>query len=177
MARRISMAAVAALGLGVLAGPAAAQEGAAPTCGVTVFFNSGQTQIGRQARDVLIEYARDHPGAPMAITGYSDASGSAAANQALSLQRARSVAGALEGAAIVSVTGAGEAVRPGTTGPDDPANRRVEALRQDCGTVPGPVDANAGLAAGAGVAALAIGAAIGDDDDDDSGSDTSTGGT
>ncbi|ETX15383.1 peptidoglycan-associated lipoprotein [Roseivivax halodurans JCM 10272] len=133
MRRHMRAAAIAALGFGVLGGAAAAQESAAPACGVTIFFNAGQTVIGRQARDVLIEYARDYPGAPMVITGYSDAAGSAAANQAVSLQRARSVAAALEGTAILTVSGAGAAVLPGTSGQNDPANRRVDAVRQDCG--------------------------------------------
>ncbi|ETW10734.1 outer membrane protein OmpA [Roseivivax marinus] len=170
-----ALAALAVTGAAAAAAvPAQAQD--TQTCGIYVFFNSGQSSVGASARDVLIEFARDYPGAQMTVTGYSDAAGSAAANQALSLQRAQSVAAALAGTEILAVNGVGEAVRPGTTGPNDPSNRRVEALRADCDEVPGVVTDNAGLAAGAGVAALAIGAAVaGDDDDSDSG--TSTGGT
>ncbi|SLN67135.1 putative outer membrane lipoprotein [Roseivivax jejudonensis] len=161
------------------AGSASAQEGA--ECGVYVFFNSGQVALGQQSRDVLLEYARTYPGAELAVTGYTDAAGSAAANQALAQQRARNVAAALPGTSITSVVGVGEAVRPGTSGATDPLNRRVEVIRADCtgaGAVPTPLTANAGLAAGVGVGVIGLGAALaGDDDDDDGDSGTGTPGT
>ncbi|ETX30031.1 OmpA family protein [Roseivivax isoporae] len=155
-----------------LSAPAIAQE--AGQCGVYVFFNSGQRTLGADASAILAEYARSNPGAQISVTGYADAPGSATTNQAVSLERAQAVAAALGGTNVVSVTGAGEAVRPGTSGPNDPANRRVEALKQGC---TGPVTAmdNTGLIAAAGIGALALGAALaGDDDDDNDGTGTTT---
>ncbi|SFD73043.1 OmpA family protein [Roseivivax sediminis] len=158
--------------------PAAAQDAEGTrACGVYVFFNSGQAEVDPAGRDVLIEYARTNPGARLTVTGYSDAAGNAAANQALSLRRAQSVASALSGTTILAVTGAGEAVRPGTSGPNDPSNRRVEALREDCGGVPGPATANAGVVAGVGIGAIAVGAALAGDDDDGVSSPGTTTGT
>lgn len=167
---------------GILAATAACATFAAPAmaqqvgeCGVYVFFNSGQATVGPRAAQVLNEYARSNPGATLQITGYSDAGGAAAANQALSQQRAQSVASQLAGANIVSVAGAGEATRPGTSGPNDPSNRRVEALRQNC-TPDGMLADNAGVAAAAGLGVLALAAGLGGggDDDDSSGTGTTT---
>ncbi|MHA6346828.1 OmpA family protein [Roseivivax sp. CAU 1761] len=151
------------------ASPAAAQTA---QCGVYVFFNSGQAVLGQQAADVLREYARNNPGAEVRIAGYSDASGSTAANQALSLQRAQSVAAALAGTQIIEVAGVGEAVRPGASGPLDPSNRRVEVVRQNCVGGIARMD-NTGLAIGAGVGALALAALLAGDGDE-SGTTTTT---
>jgi hypothetical protein len=86
---------------------------------------------------------------------------------------------------VTAVAGAGEATRPGTSGPADPANRRVEVVNNAC---PGGLFgvqqtaaadtpfSGAGVAAVAGVGALALGAVlINNDDDNNSGG--STGGT
>lgn len=163
----------AAAAVATLAAPAYAQNA---ECGVYVFFNSGQQGVGPRASAVLAEYARNNPGAQLRVTGYADAAGAAATNQALSLQRAQSVAAALAGTNITAVTGAGEAVRPGTSGPNDPSNRRVEALRANC-TPDSVLADNAALAAGAGIGALVLAAGLsgGGDDDDDTTTTTTTG--
>ncbi len=136
--------ALAALALGTAATAPVPARAADPACAVYVFFADGQATVGRYARDVLVRFARDYPGTPLNVTGYSDAAGTPAQNAALSLSRARSVAEALEGTEILSVTGAGAAVLPGTTGPLDPANRRVEARRAGCDARPVHSGAEAG---------------------------------
>lgn len=153
--------------------PAAAQE----ACGLVVFFESGQASVDAADAAALRGFVSANSGAALSVTGYTDAAGSAASNAALSQTRAEAVAASLaaEGAVtIASVQGLGEAVRPGTTGPDDPANRRVEVVNADCGNVVvGPLDGSAGLAALGGIGALAIFAA----GDNDSSSSSSTPGT
>lgn len=167
MFNKLKLTAAAALMSAGLAMPAAAQE----SCGVVVFFANGKAVLTEQGRAVLQDYLNRNAGKPLTVTGYTDAVGSAASNQALSERRAANVAASLSGANIVLVAGGGEAVRPGTTGPNDPANRRVEITNEACNapvivkTTPG---IGPGLALG-GVGLLAAGiAAL---------SDSSSGGT
>ena len=52
-----ALAALAVTGAAAAAAvPAQAQD--TQTCGIYVFFNSGQSSVGASARDVLIEFAR-----------------------------------------------------------------------------------------------------------------------
>ncbi|WP_246107239.1 OmpA family protein [Puniceibacterium confluentis] len=152
-----------------LALPAAAQN---LQCGVVIFFPSGQNALGPSASAAVQAFASANPGASFTVTGYTDAPGSAAANAALSQRRAQSVAAAMTATNVSSVVGGGEATRPGTTGPNDPANRRVEVVNDACAgglyqtttvTRTGPFDGT-GLAVAAGVGALALGVAFIDND-------------
>jgi outer membrane protein OmpA-like peptidoglycan-associated protein len=94
-----------------------------------VTFASGADTLDAQGRAELAELAgvlKRYPGARLALTGYADPAGDAAANQALSQRRAEAVRAALAEAGVaanvVSLEAAGEtgsaAVR---------ANRKVEA--------------------------------------------------
>ena len=168
----------AAAGLGLLvAGGAAAQT----QCGVILFFDSGQTGLSGAERSALAANIAANPGIYSA-TGYSDSTGSAAANVAVSQQRAANVAAvvsSVSGASVSGVIGAGGATRPGTTGPADPRNRRVEVIKDGCvgaGVPGGPAEMNAGLGVAATVGALGV-LAVAMDDDSSSGSTSGTGGT
>ena len=79
--KRLAMTAVICTGL---AAPVWAQD----SCGVVVFFESGQTSASPQAIAALQTFVNNNPGATLTVTGYSDAPGSAAANLALSQRRA-----------------------------------------------------------------------------------------
>ncbi len=167
---------LAAALVGGAALPAAAQQ----QCGAIVFFPSGQNELGSSASSALQAFLQGNPGASFTVTGYSDAAGSAASNLALSQRRAQSVAAAMSSTTVTGVSGGGEAVRPRTSGPADPANRRVEVVNNACpnglygGTATAQAGAapfgGAGLAVGAGVGALALGALLIDNDDDSGGS-------
>lgn len=163
-----------AAGLGLLtAGSAAAQT----QCGVILFFASGQTALSGAEQTALATNIAANPGVYTA-TGYSDSTGSAAANASVSQRRADSVAAivnGVDGSSVAGATGAGEATRPGTTGPADPRNRRVEVIKEGC-VGPAAVDGaggqmNAGLGVAAGVGALGVLAVM--VDDGSSGSSTS----
>lgn len=166
MVSKTLKSAVAAVVLAAgFAGSASAQE----SCGVVVFFANGQASANAEALAVLRDFVARNAGEPLTVVGYTDASGSAQANLALSQSRAQSVAGALQGAQIVQVAGAGEAVRPGTSGPNDPANRRVEVTNQNCvgttvvrTTTTTGAEMGPGFAVAAGVGLLALAAAVSD---------------
>lgn len=173
MLTKIKTAAVAAAMLAGTAIPAAAQD----SCGVVVFFNNGQATLDAAAQAALTDFLSRNAGEPLTVTGYTDAVGSAASNQALSERRAASVAGTLQGANIVQVAGGGEAARPGTSGPNDPANRRVEITNTSCvgATVVRTTGGNPALGpglvvGGLGILAVGVAAAL-----DDGSSGTSTG--
>lgn len=166
-----------AAGLGLLtAGGAAAQT----QCGVILFFASGQTALSGAEQTALAANIAANPGA-YSLAGYTDSTGSAAANASVSQRRAESVASivsAVSGSSVTSATGEGEATRPGTTGPADPRNRRVEVIKDGCvgpGVPQAPGDASAGLGVAATVGALGV-LAVMTDDDSSSGSTSGTGG-
>ncbi|SMC62080.1 OmpA family protein [Primorskyibacter flagellatus] len=166
-----------AAGLGLLtAGGAAAQT----QCGVILFFANGQTALSGAEQTALAANIAANPGA-YSLAGYTDSTGSAAANASISQRRAENVASivrAVSGSSVTSATGQGEATRPGTTGPADPRNRRVEVIKDGC-VGPGaqaPGDASAGLGVAATVGALGV-LAVMTDDDSSSGSTSGTGGS
>ena len=99
------------------------------------FFASGGADVMPEADDhlaAIAELIHARPGAAVRITGYSDASGDAARNQALSLARAESVGRRLAallgiGPEVLEVEGRGEAdpVADNATPDGRRANRRV----------------------------------------------------
>lgn len=167
------IAIVASLGI---AGSAAAQS----SCGVIVLFDTGQSSVGPATASSLANFVAANPDASLSVTGYTDAVGSATVNRALSQRRAQMVAATLNNssASVVSVTGAGEAARPDTTGPNDPRNRRVEVVDTSCegglfaaapvatgAGAAGALAGSTGLAVAAGVGGLALLAAAAGDGD------------
>lgn len=114
-----------------LSGVAAQAQNA---CAVSIFFPNGGAGLSAQDAAVIDAYANAYAPGPVTVTGYADATGGAAANLALSQARANAVAARLsaQGVAIASATGRGETTLPGTAGPTDPANRRVELGTTNC---------------------------------------------
>ncbi|WP_238366762.1 OmpA family protein [Mesobacterium pallidum] len=112
----------------------AAAAQAQNTCAVSIFFPNGGAGLGPQDIAVLDAYANSYAPGPVTIYGYADATGGAAANLALSQARANAVAARLmaRGMAVSTAAGRGETTLPGTTGPTDPANRRVEVGTTNC---------------------------------------------
>lgn len=158
----ILMSAAVAAGM---AAPAMAQE-VNQECGLIVFFNLNQFQLGAETQARIAALGQQFPDATYTLTGYTDSLGSSEYNLALSQRRAQSVASALTGLNIASAVGAGEAVRPGTSGPGDVANRRVEVVRDACGSLFVPAGAGlpgGGLAAAGALGALGLAAALGGD--------------
>jgi outer membrane protein OmpA-like peptidoglycan-associated protein len=109
----------------------------------TVLFDFGSAALRRDARDklsLIAGLAASYPGAAVTIGGHADSVGTATANQALSEDRADTVAAALSALGIdqdrMTATGFGETrpVAPNTNpdGSDNPEgralNRRVEVL-------------------------------------------------
>ncbi|KMK68748.1 OmpA family protein [Puniceibacterium sp. IMCC21224] len=167
----ILMSAAVAAGM---AAPAMAQE-VNRECGLIVFFNLNQFQLSAETQAQIAALGQKYPDATYNLVGYTDSLGSSEYNLALSQRRAQSVADALSGLTIASATGAGESTRPGTTGPADAANRRVEVVRDACASLYSvPPLAGGGLAAAAAVGALGLAAALGGDG---SGGGTTTTGT
>ena len=113
MLTKIKTAAVAAAMLAGTAIPAAAQD----SCGVVVFFNNGQATLDAAAQAALNDFLSRNAGEPLTVTGYTDAVGSAASNQALSERRAASVAGTLQGANTIRPTAASRSPTPAASAP------------------------------------------------------------
>jgi len=104
---------------------------------VTVYFTSGSTTISQKDKDALAQLGRDATnlkGYIVEVKGYADASGSAAMNQKLSMERAQGVVAYLMQNCSIPVR---HIVAPGAMGEADPAasnetsqgrkeNRRVE---------------------------------------------------
>ncbi len=88
------------------ASAAAAPEAAAPASApeaAKLYFDSGKAGLGADATAALqsiIDFATANPGARIAISGFHDATGSAAANAELAKNRAKAVREALKAAGI-----------------------------------------------------------------------------
>ena len=100
----------------------------------TVYFDSGKSAVSNDlaaAAATLKAYLDGHPGAKLAVSGYNDPSGNAAANAELSKNRAQGVAAALKAAGIadtsVELVKPAEATSAGVT-PEQA--RRVEVTVQ-----------------------------------------------
>ena len=100
----------------------------------TVYFDSGKSAVSNDlaaALATLKAYLDGHPGAKLAVSGYNDPSGNAAANAALSKNRAQGVAAALKAAGIADTSV--ELVKPAeatSTGVTPEQARRVEVTVQ-----------------------------------------------
>ncbi len=119
--------------------PHQGSEGMQMTLG-GVAFGTGQTSLRPEARahlGKLVQFVQSKPGKHVRIEGYTDSSGNAAVNQALSLKRAQSVRDALveQGvdASRISVVGRGESdpVASNDTAAGRAKNRRVVVILQD----------------------------------------------
>jgi len=153
-ATAVSTEAVAGIDAGTAASGAAADLSAAPAEGsvaipagagvtselrdgkpvVKVYFDTAKTDVAPAfgaAAGGLKAWLDGHPGSKLAISGYSDPSGNAAANAELSKQRAQAVQAALVGAGIPAE--AAELVKPAESAdasvPKEAA-RRVEVTVQ-----------------------------------------------
>ena len=109
-----------------------AAEAAAPASpqAAKMYFDSGKADLSAEASAALqsiIDFATANPGARIAISGFHDATGSAAANAELAKNRAMAIRDALKAAGIAEDRI--EMRKPEmTTGGGDPAEaRRVEA--------------------------------------------------
>ena len=100
----------------------------------TVYFDSGKSAVSNDlaaAAATLKAYLDGHPGAKLAVSGYNDPSGNAAANAELSKNRAQGVAAALKAAGIADTSV--ELVKPAeatSTGVTPEQARRVEVTVQ-----------------------------------------------
>ena len=103
-------------------------------------FAPGHAELRPEARGhlgKLVEFVQAHPGKPILIEGYTDSTGSAAGNLALSRQRAQAVADALTAAGVsagrIRVAGRGEAdpVASNATAAGRARNRRVVVILRD----------------------------------------------
>lgn len=116
-------------------------EGAGVTTGerngkpmLTVYFDTGKSDVSNDlatAAAGVKDYVANNAGAKLAVSGFNDPTGNAAANEALSKNRAQAVAKALEAAGIP--VGAIELVKPeaATDTQADMSNaRRVEVVAQ-----------------------------------------------
>jgi outer membrane protein OmpA-like peptidoglycan-associated protein len=119
----------------LLAGPAAAAQGAPPPAPVLVFFDWGKPDIGSDAAGTLDSLAADYgaaPGRRLQVRGYSDRSGSAAGNRRSAMRRAEAVAAYLAGRGVprsamaIAAFGELEPLIPTADGVREPQNRRVE---------------------------------------------------
>lgn len=95
-----------------------------------VYFDSGKAEISPEFAErakALVDYLRTHVDAKAVISGYSDPTGSAAANAAMSQQRAQAVSAALEAAGVAASSI--ELEKPADitgTGDTNAESRRVE---------------------------------------------------
>lgn len=96
-----------------------------------VYFDYNSAELGPSAKEILRLAADAYKGRPSAsvqVTGYTDASGSAAYNQRLSLRRADAVAAELQSDSVpqtaVTANGQGETSNAATPGQD----RRVDVV-------------------------------------------------
>ena len=103
-------------------------------------FAPGQASLRPEARQhlgKLIQFVKSEPGKPVRIEGYTDSTGSAAANKRLSLQRAQAVRNALVAAGVrasrMTTAGMGEAdpVASNATASGRALNRRVVVILRD----------------------------------------------
>lgn len=103
-------------------------------------FDSGQAELKPDARahmQKLVQFVQSKPAKHIRIEGHTDSVGSAAANRALSLQRAKSVRQALVASGVaanrISVVGAGAAnpVASNASASGRARNRRVVVILQD----------------------------------------------
>ncbi|KFB77167.1 sodium-translocating pyrophosphatase [Candidatus Accumulibacter cognatus] len=116
----------------VAAKPAAAAAVAVPAA-AKLYFAIGAAEIPADAGktlEVVVAYAKDHPAAKLAISGFHDTSGSQAANEEVAKKRAIAVRDALKNVGIAEERI--ELRKPMvTTGTGDPAEaRRVEVSVQ-----------------------------------------------
>ena len=100
-----------------------------------VYFDSGKADISpafAERAKALVDHLRSHAEAKAVISGYSDPTGSAAANAAMSQQRAQAVATALEAAGVAAARIVLEKPADITgTGDSNAESRRVEvSIRQ-----------------------------------------------
>ncbi len=100
-----------------------------------VKFNPGDATIpdsGKSALNAIAESMKAYPDTKLYITGHTDSTGNAGANQKLSEERAVAVknylttTSGLPSSQIDEAKGLGSTVRPAGAGASDPANRRVE---------------------------------------------------
>lgn len=99
---------------------------------LTVYFDVGQTQVAPDfaAQAVaLVDYLKEHADVQAVISGFNDPTGDAAANEALSKNRAEAVQAALVAAGVDEVRTVLEKPLEATgTGASDAASRRVEVV-------------------------------------------------
>lgn len=91
----------AASGAGQASG--AAQGAAAAALPASIYFEVGKSTLPADAKDAIqaaADYAKAHPDAKFALSGYTDASGKAGANAELARHRAQAVRDALKAAGI-----------------------------------------------------------------------------
>lgn len=91
----------AASGAGQASG--AAQGAAAAALPASIYFEVGKSTLPADAKDAIqaaADYAKAHPDAKFALSGYTDASGKADANAELARHRAQAVRDALKAAGI-----------------------------------------------------------------------------
>lgn len=95
-----------------------------------VYFDSGKAEISPEFAErakALVDYLRTHADAKAVVSGYSDPTGTASANAAMSQLRAQAVSGALEAAGVAASSIVLE--RPADitgTGDTNAESRRVE---------------------------------------------------
>lgn len=103
-------------------------------------FASGHASLKPEARQhlgKLIQFVKSKPGKSIRIEGYTDSTGAASANKALSLQRAQAVRNALIAAGVqasrMSTVGMGEAdpIASNSTTSGRAMNRRVVVILRD----------------------------------------------
>lgn len=99
---------------------------------LTVYFDVGQTQVAPDfaAQAVaLVDYLKEHADVQAVISGFNDPTGDAAANEALSKNRAEAVQAALVAAGVDEARTVLEKPLEATgTGASDAASRRVEVV-------------------------------------------------
>lgn len=97
---------------------------------LTVYFDSGKAEIApafAERAKALIDHLRTHADAKAVVSGYSDPTGSAATNAAMSQQRAQAVSAALEAAGVPAASIVLEKPADITgTGDTNAESRRVE---------------------------------------------------
>lgn len=99
---------------------------------LTVYFDTGKSEVSNDltaAASAVKAYLVSNPAATLAVSGYNDPTGNAAANAELSKNRAQSVKAALEklGFAADKVV-LEKPAEVTTTGTDNSAARRVEVI-------------------------------------------------
>ncbi len=113
-------------GSGVTAG----ERGGRPM--LTVYFDTGKSIVSNDLAKVatnLKDYVAKNPDAKIAVSGYNDPTGNAAANAELSKNRAKAVAKALEAAGIPAASiGLEKPAATTGTGSSNAESRRVEAV-------------------------------------------------